>query len=137
MGCNMATVNVYSKLRTDVEMRLYKNKTEKAASNINVTNSIVLNKVIIQGVTRYLHSNGKKITLLNQLAKTEVDKDLWEKIVAENGEGNTLLKNKQIFAAKNDAEAHQIAAEAPAFIADMLTREDFKKKMKTNKVKLM
>jgi|GEM_PF-4549136 hypothetical protein len=133
----MPTVTVYSKMRTSQEMRLYKTKSAKDPNGMKITSSVAVHKVIIQGITQYLLSQGKKVTLLNELAKTEVDKDLWDKIVAENGEGNTLLKNKQIFTAKSDTEAQMIAAEAPRFISDMLTREEFKKRIRQPKVNLI
>lgn len=132
----MSKITVYSKLRTGVEFRLYKNQKTKRADGVDLSVSQVLNKVVIEGVTRYLHNSGKKITLLNQLAKTEVEKDVWDAIMAQNGEGNVHLKKKQIFTAKNDAEAYAIAKEVPIFISDMLTPADLKNK-KTDDFKLL
>lgn len=124
----MTKINVYSKLRTSIEFRLYKNEQGKDKDGVNIALSQVLNKVVIDGVTRYLHNSGRKITLLIQLAKTEVEKDLWDAIMQQNAVGNVHLRKKQIFTAKSDAEAYAMAKDVSASISDMMTPEDLKKK---------
>ncbi len=124
----MAKISVFSRLRNDVEFRLYKTENVKTELGIKLTNSQAVRKVVIKGVTNYLRENDKRISLLNQIAKTEIDGDLWDAIVKENGEGNVLLRKGQIFTAKSELEAKSQMKDIPSFISDLMTPEQLKKK---------
>ena len=134
----MAKITVYSKCPNDVEMSIYKTETSKV-EGLKVANSIKLAKVVISGVNSCLRKQGKAMHMQSELAKTEVEADLWDKIMAERWNADILLISKQIFTAKNDIEAYNIVKDSPRGISDLKTKAeaDFEKLNKKTKIALI
>lgn len=120
----MATVMVYSKNPNDVQFSQFNHLKNKDGE---VVESRAFNHVVIQGLNKYLHANGMKMIHAHKLAKTEVDKDIWDAIYNERKDADMLLRSKQIFTAKNDAEAHAMLKDVERSVSDLYTADDLEK----------
>lgn len=128
----MTMVTVYSKLPNDIELCIYENKYYEVGGIRQASSrAIKSTKVIIRG-TNYAKRQ-TRINYMPKFAKTEIDKSVWDGIIAsravkdESGKiiaGDQMLVNKQIFTAKNDAEADFMIKDAGRSIFDMYTKID-------------
>lgn len=124
-GYIMSKVLVFSKCPNDIEFRTYNHIKDANGSTVH---SQVVDRCVVQGTTKYQYDHKQIFTFEGALAQTEVDKDLWDRIMAERGQADMLLSSKQVFAAKNEVEARAILREVGKSIFDMKTPEDLKKK---------
>ena len=123
----MTKIIVYSKCPNDVEMRAYEHTTNDKGETIK---SDVIGSCIIKGLNTYLRENQKKFIYSGMVAETLVDKDLWDKIVAERAIGDSLLMSKQIYTAKNEVEAKAILKDVERGISDLMTPAELEARKK-------
>lgn len=119
-------------------MALWQSETN-LKDGMKVTTSVKVGKVLIKGLNSHLRETGRAMHLRDCLAKTEVDKDLWDKIMAERGMADFNLSSKQIFVAKDDAEAMKIVKTVPRGISDLKTKQemDFERANRKPKIALI
>lgn len=124
----MPQITVYSKCPVSVNMSLFEIKNAVDPQGMKVSIAQPKATVKILGVNEYKKEVFKSLVVPCSLGETQVDKDLWDKIVEQRGQGDPLLQNGQIFTAKSREEAQLKAMEAPKFITDFGGEEFYKRK---------
>lgn len=125
-------VIVFSKCPNDVEFCSFEHRKNNEGKTMH---SIPIHKVVIQGLNKYCHQNKRKLVHADMLAQTVVDGSLWDSIMKERGEGDWLLRSKQIFAAKSETEAYAMVKDVERGISDPYTDAEFARKREEAKAK--